>query len=383
MCTNQPLCLALGMGAIGRAVSGYAMTRAGIHVTFADVVVEQIKAVNREGGYWIGTADIYTKKLTKEFISNVDALHVDAPEAQEAAIRAEYLISAVGSRGFRALLPKVISWLLVRGAVSTAPLYYMVFENDNEAMELLRDAVLDAFGTCPMWLHLAKCSIERMTKVVELPENGTIAIGENFFPIIADRTSMADCGISERSDILEMVDDVQAFYFRKLLTNNLGHAVLGYAGHPKGYRNTLEAIADPEIYALLRETLSESGRAVCANWGFTEEHMYHHIETLMLRFSNPGLVDDLERLSRDPIRKISPEERIVLPIALCYRYNIQPCGLLQVLHYAISYTNPNVERGQELIDLRQSIGEQGILKTICKAGAHFIEDVLQLGDQQN
>ena len=378
---NEPLCLALGMGAIGKAVSGYAMTRAGVHVVFADIDNAQIQTVNRDGGYWLGTADIYSKQVTKEFITGVEALHAESPGAQKAAVRATYLITAVGPRGFHALLPRVIGWLKARAAVSDAPLYYMVFENDSGAMVQLHEAVDEAFGTCPSWLHLAKCSIERMTKVVNLPDVGTIALGETYIPIIADQTAMTGCGIYDRTDLIEMVDDAQRYYYRKLLTTNLGHAVLSYFGYPKGYRNTLEAMADPEIYELLRETLSESGKTVCKKWGFPEKHIEQLLDTLMLRLANPGLVDDLERLSRDPIRKISPDERIILPIRLCYQYGIEPSGLLKTLHRAIWYTNPNVEGGQELIDLRQSIGEEEILKTVCKAEGQLLKDALRVAKQ--
>ena len=377
MADEQPLCLALGMGAIGKAVSGYAMVKAGVHVTFADIAQAQINAVNQNGGYWLGTADIYAKQATKAFITGVDAVHVETPQAQRAAMEAEYIISAVGPRGFRALLPRVIGWLQERNRNSDRPLYYMVFENDNEALHLLEAEVDRVFHGCPDWLHIAKCSIERMTKVVELEGYGATAIGETFFPIIADEKAMRGCSIYHCADVIEMVEDVQKYYYRKLLTNNLGHAVLGYAGQPRGYANTLEAMADPAVYALLRQTLREAGEVLCAHWGFTREHMEKHIETLMLRFGNPGLIDDLERLTRDPIRKISPEERIVLPIVLAYRYGIEPKGLLRTLACAISYCNRNVERGQELMDLRAQNGDAWILQNICKADGRFLEEALQ------
>lgn len=375
---NEPLCLALGMGAIGKAVSGYAMRRAGVRVIYADIAQTLIDTVNRDGGYWLGTADIYTKTLTKEFITGVSAVHTDAPEAQQAAIEADYMISAVGPKGFRALLPKAAGWLRARAAVTDKPLYYMVFENDHDAMELLRGAVREALGDIPSWLHLAKCSIERMTKVVELPDTGTTAIGETFFPIIADGAAMAGSGIAGRTDVIELADDVEKYYYRKLLTNNLGHAVLGYAGIPKGYTNTLEAMADAEIYTLLRRALEESGRAICAKWGFTAAHMQKHIDTLMLRYANPGLVDALPRLARDPLRKLSPDDRIVLPIRLCYTYGIPAEGLLEVLHRAICFDAPDVEGSDTLRALHASIGEAGILKTVCKADGTFLQDALRL-----
>lgn len=374
MADNRPLCLAFGLGAIGKAVSGYGMTKAGVHVTFGDIAEAQIQAVNENGGYWLGTADIYTKQLTTQFVTDVDAVHVESEAAQKAAMEAEYIISAVGPKGFRALLPRVIQWLQERDKISDKPLYYMVFENDNDAWHLLEDAVKTTFIRCPDWLHIAKCSIERMTKVTQLPEYGTIAIGETFFPIIADKKAMAGCSIYHREDVIEMADDVQKYYYRKLLTNNLGHAVLGYAGHPKGYKNTLEAMADSEIYALLKQTLTESGKVLRSHWGFTPEHMEKHIDTLMLRFGNPGLVDDIERLTRDPLRKISPEERIMLPLNLAQQYDLPFDGLLQTLGYAIHYENPNAERGQELMDLCRQQGEEWILQNICKINENLLPE---------
>lgn len=382
MDSQKTVCLALGMGAIGKAVSGYAMTKAGIHVTYADIATEQIDAVNTAGGYWLGTADIYSKKLTKEFITNVDALHVDSQEVQNVVNNASYMISAVGPKGFRALLHKVSGWLKQRNEVTEEPLYYMVFENDSEAVPLFKEEIVQTFGTWPEWLHVAKCSIERMTKVIQLPDVGAIAVGETFFPIIADGKPMQGSGIYGKSEIVDCVDDINKYYYRKLLTNNLGHAVLGYAGHTKGYKNTVEAIKDPEIYELLKGTLEESAKVVCRKWGFAEEEMKKHIQTLMLRYENPEFADELDRLSRDPFRKISPEERIVFPIKLSYQYGFKPEKLLETLLYAITYSNPNVERGEELIKLRENIGIEEILRTICKAEPEFVQDVMKIKENK-
>ena len=45
-----------------------------------DIDESQIQSINNEKGYWLGTADIYTKQLTVEFVANVDALHVKSSE---------------------------------------------------------------------------------------------------------------------------------------------------------------------------------------------------------------------------------------------------------------------------------------------------------------
>ena len=260
--------------------------------------------------------------------------------------------------------------------------YTCGFENDNAAVSLLKDAVLEAFGFWPKWFHVSKCSIERMAKVIDTDEYGTIAIAETFFPIIADRKSMEGSGIADCRDVIELVDDVDKYYYRKLLTNNLGHAVLGYLGYQKGYRNTLEAMNDFEIYRLLRGALSESGKAICYKWDFSNDHIQQHVDILMLRYANPGLVDDLGRLARDPIRKLSPDERILLPINLCYQFKIIPRNLLEVLLHTIRYTNPNVQGGQELIELRQTLGEAGILKKVCKADDIIIRDVMLVANNE-
>ena len=370
---SSPSCVAFGMGAIGRAVSGYAMTTAGIHVTFADIAVDQIQAVNRDGGYWLATADIYSKETSETFISNVDAMHVESPHLCQRFAEAEYMVCAVGSKGFRALLPRILSLLKERDSLSNDPLYCLIFENDHAAMTILLDAVQETFGSCPPWFHISKCSIERMAKVSTRLNGSSMVIGETFFPIIADCHAMEGCSIYDRADVLELVDDVEMYYFRKLLTNNLGHAVLAYAGTPKGYKTTLEAMSDPDIFALLQKTLAESGRAVCDHWGFSQSHMTSHLETLMLRYSNPGLIDELSRLGRDPIRKLGAEERISYPLRLCYQYQIRPEGLLETLCYAINFEDPS----QELNQLRKSIGYDGILRTICGATDAFLFNALQ------
>ena len=378
---RQERCLALGMGAIGRAVSGYAMTQAGVHVTFADIVQPQIDAVNAAGGYWLETADIYTKQQSRSFISGVRAVHVGSAEAEQEALQADYLISAVGPRGFRALLEQICSWLALRDAPDARPLYCMIFENDGAAVPLLQEAVAQKLGACPAWLHIAKCSIERMSKLTSDPEHGMLAIGETFFPIISSAAAMRGCGIEARSDVLELVDDVGKYYARKLYTNNLGHAVLSYAGTPKGYRNTVEAMADPEIRAWVEGALHESGRALIHRYGFSETQMQKHLETLLLRYENPGLIDDLQRLGRDPLRKISPQERIMQPLDWCGEYGLPRTDLVRTLHAAIHYADRQAENTEPLIRLLAESGEEEILKTVCHADHTLTQEVMKLTKQ--
>lgn len=58
---------------------------------------------------------------------------------------------------------------------------------------------------------------------------------------------------------MNLADNLLAYIERKLFTLNTGHAITAYLGRMKGLATIDESIADPAIFAIVKEAMQQSG----------------------------------------------------------------------------------------------------------------------------
>jgi len=358
-------CLAIGAGAIGKSVTGLTFREMGFDVTFVDVREDVIRDINRRKGYRIKTARFKMEDTWQE-VTGVSACSVSSDEAEKKAICADYMCTSVGSAGLKTFIPTLVKWLQKRNSVSHKRMYLLFFENEGQCMDMVSHAVKTAMGNIPEWLTMAKASIERMTKALPSDNGEFDVVGERVFPVFLPKETMKDSSIAKDTKRFRLVDDIDAYYYRKLYTNNLGHAALGYAGTYYGYHTSVQTMDDERVSSIMYEALSESGAMLVKTFGFTEEEMREHIEELPTRFWNQGLDDSLVRLARDPIRKIGPEERIIGAMRKCFLKGIEITGICKILCYALRYYNESDEESRLLNKLGKEKGMEWVLENICR-----------------
>lgn len=78
------------------------------------------------------------------------------------------------------------------------------------------------------------------------------------------------------------------------------------------------------------------------------------------------MADSLFRLARDPIRKLSENERIVGAVRRCYDCGIFPENTILILFFAASYRDENDPSATELSKLFSSGGIGAVLSDVCK-----------------
>ena len=71
-----------------------------------------------------------------------------------------------------------------------------------------------------------------------------------------------------------------------------------------GYKTIREAIADEGIQNTVRQAMQESGEVLVARYGFDRQLHHAYIEKILTRFANPYLVDEIDRVGRQPLRKL-------------------------------------------------------------------------------
>lgn len=214
-------------------------------------------------------------------------------------------------------------------------------ENHNHAAEHL-EAAVRAAATAP----LGPCAflntvIGKMSGVVSggdairdqhlapiAPDLDRAFLVEAFNRILISQVPWPD--FSRGLAMFEEKADLLPFEEAKLYGHNAVHALVGYRLRRRGARTMAEATADPELMQFAREAfLEESGAALCRKYGgvdplFTTAGFQLYAEDLLLRMFNPHLRDAVERVTRDPQRKLGWNDRLVGTMRLVMSQGLTP-----------------------------------------------------------
>ena len=96
----------------------------------------------------------------------------------------------------------------------------------------------------------------------------------------------------------------------KLYGHNATHALAAYVGAMRGVERIADLSKHPDIFAFLRAAfIQESGEALVRKHAgkdplFTHEGYREYADDLLARMVNPFLHDSVERVGRDPQRKL-------------------------------------------------------------------------------
>lgn len=243
----------------------------------------------------------------------------------------------------------------LKNSIADATIIYAA-ENNNAAAEILEKAVTEKLNR-PISdrTQFLNTVIGKMSRLVTDPEE---IKQKNLKPIAPgiDRTFLieefneilvAKCDIEGFKPGIEVFlekDDLLPFEEVKLYGHNAVHALLAYLGAFKGYTKMKELGNDREIMSIARRAfLDESGAALIKKHSnlddklFTEAGFTAYAEDLLERMTNPFLDDTIERAARDPIRKLSYNDRIFGTMALALEFGIEPVNMALGAAAGITY----------------------------------------------
>ncbi len=216
-------------------------------------------------------------------------------------------------------------------------------ENNNFAAEILHEAVLKcAPGRGFEDLQILNTVVGKMSGAVssaaEMKRLGLAplvrgfekcVLVEEFNRILITRIRLP--GFSRGIRVFEEKNDLLPFEEAKLFGHNAVHAVLGYLAWLRGHDVMSRIGADPELLGFGRdELLHESGAALRAKHGgtgdplFTEAGYTSYADDLLGRIINPWLLDRVERIIRDPRRKLGWNDRLFGTMRLALEHGIEP-----------------------------------------------------------
>ncbi len=358
--------LHFGAGNIGRGFIGKLLADSGVQVIFADVNDTVIDLLKSQGGYNVKI--VGDSVNTVETVSNVSAINSKDENALIALFNEVDLVTtAVGPNVLKIISATIAKGLTARFAAgNNKPLNVIACENMVRGTTFLKEQVFAHLS--PEWQTKAEqyvgfvdSAVDRIVPPVQTDEKDPLLVTvEEFSEWIVDQTQFK--GDIPKINGMELTDNLMAFVERKLFTLNTGHAVTAYYGKAKGYQWVKESIEDENVKAFVKAVMQESGAVLIKRYGFDPQAHAAYIEKILKRFANPYLADDVDRVGREPLRKLSYNDRLIKPLRGTLEYGLPNDNLIRAVAVALSYRNAKDPQALELAQALQQDVEAAVRK---------------------
>ncbi|PPH27018.1 mannitol-1-phosphate 5-dehydrogenase [Rathayibacter sp. AY1F9] len=344
----MPTAVHFGAGNIGRGFVGLILHGAGYELVFADVNSELIGRLAAADSYEVHEVG---EEAATHVVDRFRA--IDSAADEEALVReiaaADIVTTAVGPNILRFVAPVIAKGLAARDE-SAPRLAIMACENAINATRLLQTEVAANLGA-DEWERLRTRAVFADTAVDRIvpnqdPGQGLDVTVESFFEWVVDRTPFE--GTEPEIPGATWVDDLEPFIERKLFTVNTGHATAAYTGFAAGAHKLSDALAMPEVHDAVKAALEDTKALIVAKHGFSDEEQQAYLEKTLKRFANPYLTDTVDRVGRQPLRKLSRHERFIGPAAELAERGRTPEGLLAAIGAALRFDVPEDPQSVEL-----------------------------------
>lgn len=346
-----------GAGNIGRGFIGALLHDAGYHVVFADVNDTINDKINADGTYTIHVMDV---ESSEQVITDISAVNSTTPAMIDEIKEAEIITTAVGLVILPRIAPAIAEGIVARmEAGSEEYLNIIACENAIKASSQLKEAVYnnlsdEAKAYADKYVGFPDCSVDRIVPPVRC-ENIIDVVVESYFEWNVEEASFK--GEVPKINGMNLAGNLMAYIERKLFTLNTGHCITAYLGYLKGHKTIDESIADEEIYEVVKAAMTESGMGLVKKHGLDKDAHMKYIDKIISRFRNPHLVDDVVRVGREPLRKLSPTDRLTNPTTTAAGFGLPVDHLLVGIAAAPLYKN---EEDAQSVELQQKITDLGV-----------------------
>jgi mannitol-1-phosphate 5-dehydrogenase len=352
----------LGAGSSGRGHIGQLAHAAGWELVLIDRDADLVRALQAAGRYTVRFC-----RATGEMTTVVDgfrAYHVSETEALvREGLEIPLLLTCLFSHNLHQVAPLVAEIISARcQAGVTVPLNIICCENMQHSSSLLQSQVLplltpDARAYAERMVGFPDCMISRVVPLATDDPLSLLAEDYNEWTVDA----MKFVGPPVPLPAMELVTNQESRLARKFFMHNGGHAVCAYWGFHHGHTFIHEAVADPAVLAHVGAAMGELAHVVSRRYGFTYEDTLAYGLELGPRGEIAALQDKILRVVRDPLRKLSREERFVAPAVMATEEGTPYTELAQSIAAALHYVHPD---DPQAVAMQAQIQAEGPAKAI-------------------
>lgn len=350
-----------GAGNIGRGFIGLCLAKSDYKVIFVDVNKEIISQLNSRNGYMV---DFVGENPSSEVVSGVSGIDIADTEKLAGHIQhADLITTAIGPNILPAIAPVIAKCLEIRVKTNATALNIIACENMVGGSTHLRKLVFENLSA------EIRPLVEESVGFPDATVDRIVPVQHNDDPLHVKTEPYSEWDVNKsqfKGGVPEItgltwVDNLTPYIERKLYTINTSHTAIAWIGAFYGYKLIREALADERVTSLARQVLEETAVFLIAKHHFEPAKHKQYLETTLDRFSNPFIDDEVSRVGRSPIRKISAGERLMEPMLGAYAQGKNPLGLATAVAAACYYTD---ERDSESLELQKQISHNGLKQTL-------------------
>lgn len=364
-----------GSGATGRAHIGLLAWQAGFEIVFVDKKKDLVDRLRKEGSYRV---DVHGKDVQEV---RVTGFQVYSSEERDRI--ADVIVNSclVLTSVFDQNLPDVAKTIALAGSKCRLsrredPLNFIACENMANSSSSLKKSVLERIKAeedldyVKRTFGFPDCMISR---VVPQPEDDPLRlVTEDYNEWTVDEFAFLG-EKPARLRPLTLVKNQAARLERKLYVHNGGHATAGYFAYHRGWEYIHEALTDPLVVKQTVGALDELGEVVIHKHNFDPVEINEYKDDLKRRGALAALKDRVDRVIRDPLRKLSPSERLVAPALYAEEHGLDNHYLARSIAAAARY---NEAHDLQSMKLKEMIAADGLPAALHEIGGIPVDSSL-------
>ena len=360
-----------GAGNIGRGFIGKVFSDSGYKVCFIDIDKKLIDAFNKDKEYYVKIVADDFERLEK--VKNVYAVDANSDQAVQEIAECDIMATSVGVNALPHIVDNIAKGIRMRMSMGSKPLDIILAENLIDVDARMRQMIYEKLNPeeqkwAEQHLGLVEASIGRMVPPLteEEREKSPLLIAvEPYSELPVD--SLGFKGPIPDLVGLKPFTPFDFYIKRKLFLHNMGHAICAYLGWEKQYQYISEAIRDQVIYKKTKSAMELIVQALAKEYPqIPVKEIEANKDDLLYRFHNRALKDTIERVAKDPIRKLQPNDRLVGAARYCLDSGIRPDEIVEGIAAALKYNNPNDPAAVKIQDDISKFGMDYVLENVLK-----------------
>lgn len=366
----------IGAGRSGRGLHGEFCFKDGWRITFADIDRELIRKMRAQGSYTSFSEKDGAEGFEECVVSGYRALHIvdDRPEYIDALAYADIIFTATFDDAFESIVcdikdaldRKIELGLEKQFALVVGANYVGLYDYFSAAFARELDSDerrwFDRFGV------LAESIIYRVSSFPneEQKARDELSVQNDSFAVLQVNTGQfARADKIEKPGFFQDEDDTLRFMHCKIWNINTAHCSLAFLGQYYGCACICDAANDDYISRVSYLSSVEAYAGLAKRYDLPDEPDRESERALWGWYRDRTMLDTVERVGNDPIRKLRRNDRFIGPALNCMKYDILPVHICQNAAYGFFFHNEGDARTDRMAARIASEGIEQTIQQVC------------------
>jgi len=364
-------CVIFGAGKIARGFIGHLLFLSNIDFVFVEKADALVDLINLRGQY---TVNILGAPEKNTLVTGATALKFSQKdEITRRIAEADCIFDAVGGKNLPGLVPFLTAGIEERAKTNPVPLSIVTCENWKLPADILRNGIRESISPeCTQFFEekvgiteavIMRSAIESTPDLLE--KDPLIVNVQDFWELPYDAARLKT-PLPKELICQKPIYAFTGFLERKFYTYNAANGTVSFLGALLGHKYIADAAHDERILKILDGVYRETATALSKKHNLDFDDQWAFTRTSLRKLQDRNIVDYIERNARDPMRKLSKDDRLVGSARLCMECGVRPNNLAVAIACAMHYTEPTDEFAVRLQQIRQEGGYTAVLQQVCE-----------------